>query len=1280
MKTLRRIKDLIGLKEVGETTLSLLREIKFRPKETVKDYIFTDSIREYFERIFDNVIGNRGAGFWVQAEYGAGKTHFIATLACLLMDTSENLWSLVQDQEIRNYRFKLEQTKLFPIIINLKGEASVEREGENLLRIIERHIEETVQERGLKDKVLIATSDEILDWYKNCSQELRNAIDSFVKQSGGDPKKTPREQLAKLISNYCEKEHILPKISATTKERIRNIYDQLAKSGYTGMLFIVDEFATRQLRYSSEESKEYAADEEVLETIAWVLPKDLRLNIYILVASHLPAPAKLKEDRFKRITLLADKTSREYDIIAAQRVRKIEETKLPEIEQYYQFYFKRFGFLKKLDKEYFFSIFPFHPQCFEAIRNITKRELPTARAGINILHDVLANESMLEKESLVTVSDLIIGFRTRELETIAYQKSYKSYVSAVDGLNDMELDAEDLKISQEVVNALFLWNLAYLDQNKMLSIQDLAEMELVHSDIVKGSDLIESVLVKLRDLPQIEYVKGKGAIFRVTGEQIVRPSEEFAKIRKKCAEQQFKISDCWEKSLIFTPEQAAGRNALFSGFAFDEKNKITIGFQKIEYPGEVVVTRDWRPEYGETLREDVHFRLIFLSRNVKFDQKSLKDKRIGVCIPSSLSDPAEQAALNYYSITEMENAYSSKNEPETEEIRQWIKSKKREHVNALLDTQLSLFANGKIYTQQSLAVDEKRVFATESHDRIFGAAVNWLLSNAYQSPLIDTSAFKKSFSANDAKKVLDGFFREDPSPASVSACENFAPGLGLSKSTSPRAFNPEDNAVFAFFKRKLEENNYDVPVWKLYQELGAPPYGLIKDMVTLDLLCFVRHGDPNVEIRLKDGHRQPFRGSRVTSFNIPEIEWRGKVEDDFDLLSRSTEVGWNDVLPFARIVAPEQDLKTATKPEDIKEQEGRLLLSFSSILDKAPSTLASLEALWAAFGQKFGYLDCINNMKEICSTKNYVEFQEAIADVYSGSQDSLKSDATTFRNLSKLSDQATIILSMRSYLDQAVLPESKASLNSLRGSIQNQLNPELFIKDLSKLEKIIRQFEDFKKQYIPLYQIHHREYNEKLGHARTQLSKAEAKVDVIQRLNKIGMNLAPARMGYSGLLERMKLCSAHDPVNVDSSASCKDCRKSFVEEFDDEEVKAFLRDLDENVKQGMTNLSQMLTKPILGMDKDRKLNELVKSLESGTVASFAEVFSDPVVGHLTRLFEEANIVTVNLSVTEFVQKHAFVEEDHVEDVVKAFKNELMKAIEKAKKEKPGKKIRISLGE
>ena len=1276
----KKIRDLIKVKEVGETTLSLLREIKMYPRETVETYIFTNSIREHFDTILDSIVSGRGGGFWVQAEYGAGKTHFIAVLSCLLMDTSETLWRLVHDPEIRNYRFKLEKEKLFPVIINLKGEASLDKGEANLLEIIERHIEETLEERGLRDTISITTADEMVDWYKKCSSELRGTMNSFIKETYGlDSDRVSREQLAKFVGDYCERENIRPRISATTKDRVRHIYDQLVRNGYGGMLFVIDEFATLQMRHP-EESKEYAADEEVLETIAWVLPKDLRLNVYMVVASHLPAPTKLKEDRFKTTNLLADKAAKEYDIIVSQRVREIMEDRKPEIEQYYQYYFGQFDFLKNVSKEYFYSIFPFQPRSFEVIRNITRRELPTARSGINILHDVLNDESILDRDGLVVVSDLLKGIRPRELETVIYRNSYRSYQAAIDGIEDLELDKEDTVVAEKVLGVLFLWHLAYLETPKYLSARELAELTLIPSDIVKGEDLVESVLIKLRDLPQIEFLVERGAIFKITGEKAVRPSKIFQEIKRRLVDQEFKIQDCWERSLVLAPEQIGGRSALFSGYSFDQRNKVTIEFQKVEYPGEVIVARSWRPEYGDPLKENLHFRLIVLSRNIEFNAKRLKDKRIAVCVPGSLSDSAKEAALNYLSITEMETAYAAKADIEAEEIRQWVKTKKREYVDALLLTQLTQFRDGKVNTQQSLALDEERVFATDSLQRIFSSVVRSLLSNAYQSPLFDSSLFKKTFSPNDAKKVFGGLLKADARAAAVSACDNFAVGLGFSKSGSPQMLNPERSLIFEFLRKKLEENNGEVPIWKLYREFGAPPYGITKEILTLSLLCFVRYGDPSVEIRLKDDHRQPIRASKITSFNVPQVEWRGRFEEDFDVLGRSTEISWNDVLPLARVIAPEQELKIATKPEGILEQERRLLLSLRSIREKIPQVTMNLKTLSNGFGQKLAKLECIDNIEKICAVENYADFNEAVVGIFESDVAAFRADVGVFRNLVNLSDQATVLLTMKSYIDDAILPEEKTDLVKSEDSIRDKLDLESFLADMSRLEEVKEQFEGFKRRYGPLYQIHHRDYYVIVKKTREQLNGIAGKVDAIARLNTLNLNLPASKAEYYELLARMKECGLPDPVPVDTSSICRGCRLTLIEKYDVGDANSLVKKVDENLKLGMNRLAEVVTKPILDLDKEKKLGELMKTIKSNDSPGFVKVLTDSMIEYLMRLSEECNIETIRVSLSKFAKKYALVEEDRVEEVVKAFREVLLKEVEKAKKGKPGKKIRIALGE
>jgi hypothetical protein len=83
---MRELGKIISIKPEPETTPSLGDIIqKEKAARTVSDYLFTPSLRAHFKRIFECVVNRKGQGFWVQAEYGAGKTHFLGSLVDLLV-------------------------------------------------------------------------------------------------------------------------------------------------------------------------------------------------------------------------------------------------------------------------------------------------------------------------------------------------------------------------------------------------------------------------------------------------------------------------------------------------------------------------------------------------------------------------------------------------------------------------------------------------------------------------------------------------------------------------------------------------------------------------------------------------------------------------------------------------------------------------------------------------------------------------------------------------------------------------------------------------------------------------------------------------------------------------------------------------------------------------------------------------------------------------------------------------------------------------------------------
>ena len=1272
------LKELIRrVKDKPETTILLLPAIR-SGESTVNTFYFTPSIQEYFEEIFERVATGRGGGFWIQAEFGAGKTHFLATLACLLTNVSKDFWDLVNNDEIKKYWKRLGNKKLFPVVISLKGEADVGGE-DNLYNIVEKHIEESLGEKDLLEKCTITATDELIEWYE--SSGLKKEVDLFIRErTSAAHEGQNKDSLAKFIREYCKKERIRPDISRTTKERFNHIYRQIITQGYTGLLFIIDEFECWQAKHPRG-SREYAIDEEVLETLAWELPRGKGLEIYTIVASQQSAPTKLLGERYKNFLLLAGKYERDYDEIVSYRVRELISEKQPEIEHYYEYYYKEFKFLKNVSKEYFLRIFPFQPRCFEATRLITRRGLPTARAGIGVLWETL-EETILSRDSLVTLNDLMISSDLiDDLNIQEYKASYEAYKVAIDSLPDYfdPDEKREKEIAERIIKTLFLWHIAYLETPRYLSEVDLTEAALTTGEIIKGEDETRLILSKIRYLPQVEYTKEKGAIFKVAEKGVIGPNQIFTNLKKKLTDP-FQIQRHWENGLKLSLQETGGQESLFGDYEFETAKSYEVDYKKIEYPGEVILARNWRSDYGERIRENLHFRVVFLTKPVEFDLKEIEDPRIAICIPSELTNAACEEARNYWTLQETQEQYKDKSGSEAEEVREWLAGNKRDIIRNLLNKQISIYRSGKILTARQVGMDLKKVFATNRVEGIVKGIVPYLLADAYHNCPINSNAFGKHFKSNDAKKVFDGLFK-GIGGASASACENFAPVLGLSEIEKPQKFNPQESKVFEIITEKFKENNEELPLWKLYDELQNK-YGLTKEIVTLYCFCFVARGRPPVEITLKPMNRLGLDGNKITSGNLRQVEWRARFDEDFDTLSRSTAESWNDVVSIARIVNP--NLKTAITHEEIHAQESLLLQTLEEIRKKNITMQDNLKLLSTKFNEeieeeKFAILEHIGR---IAKSQNFSEFYQHFKE--GEAKDKFENEFEEYKKLTIVAEQSAELLGMKTFLADAVLPEKdKLALDKMTTLAHLKLNN--LLGNPSRIGSLKERFEKFKDSFQRQYQIYHRDYYKGLKKFHNQLEDTELKIEALKKLSKLSelgeVDAEKMEAQYRELLSKAMLCPASDPVGIETNPYCPDCpsRLNLTMTAPEEEVEDFIRRVDKALDSRKRNLSQLLTERILAEDKGNKLDKLLKAIRASELDKFVTTLSDDLIEHLRKCISKANIVTVSKPIlSKLSERFSIVDEKNLEEVVKAFREELEKALKEMKNKNPGKEVRINL--
>ena len=746
--------DLVVRKPRPETTLALIPAYWDHGREMVESYIFTDTIRQYFTQILESVATGTGQGFWVQAEYGAGKTHFLTVLAALIANGQDGLWDAVHNEEIRNYRRRLEGVRLFPVIVSLRGMGEADAfAGRTLLDVIlEEGFRQALNKAGLEGQIQVTAAEDYITWLeRDTTPELRQAVEAYIRRVTGQGLREYRdyegaEALARQINDYCTQNAMRPRIAGSVKDRLAHICRQLVglkPARYDGVLVVIDEYEGWEKSHASPAAR--ANDEDVLETLAYLLPRDLGLRVYTVVASQSAVPAKLRGsqggDRFIQIPLLASQNERDYDVIVSRRVRGLNDDRLPEISEHYQHYRRHFEFAKNLHEAEFRDVFPFQPRCFEIARRITARELPTARSGIAIFYEAVNDPALLARTSLIRVADLLRSPHLTQdcLSAPVYKAAQGIYKDTREALGDLGLEPEDMRLAEDILDTLFLWYLAYQDTPRPMSLKDLAQATLTTSDVLRAEDNVAYVLDQMRPLPQVQFESQQASFVPVGGG--TPPTKIFEKYRRDALKNEYSASSEWSRSLFLTTQETRGSAGLFSGFVADQSAPQRVTHRHLDYAGQIIVASRWQLDWGMPLaKDDQHFRLVIMTAEAAESLKpeTLQDPRIAVVFPAALSDEALRAAADYLAWQVMSDDYAPSKRPDkdAEEVRTWLERQRSTYLDNLLRTQLRQYQNGKVVTRDSLAISARDAFGAAGNDRRIAAIVEPLLAAAYpQLPL-----------------------------------------------------------------------------------------------------------------------------------------------------------------------------------------------------------------------------------------------------------------------------------------------------------------------------------------------------------------------------------------------------------------------------------------------------------------------------------------------------------------------------------------------------------------
>lgn len=597
--------------EGGDPTARAARQVE---RKTVDEFLI-DPVRSFLNDFFrqvsapylperkDNPIGQ---GWWVQAEFGSGKSHLLSFLGAMALG-DEAMWKIVQEKEQKAglgkreslYNFyesglaKKNQTSkgIFVAVKTLVGYGGGGVGLANAERSLEDYILDAVSEQFffetgrslpiyptqiLADRFLNTDDFELYrarlaKFLKNpkfFDEEAQEEIDAFLDDLRNNPNPAVQRDCGQRLWDFYTRDlGTTPRIPIETEDVLRHMVKLLLEEGYAGLLLILDEVS---LYMKDRTDSQRAEDEKALVVLSNRLAKMDNLPIWTVCAAQQAIETTMAgvlniiaRERLDLVPLLNQKDN--YYDIALARVRDVTEPGA--IGQYYEDYKRAFSWPAATGSDQFKRFFPFYPPSMDVLRAVSYN-LTTIRSALYFMLQTLKTQSKRGSKELVTLwalFDDVVNYEedpsgtTRSIASIRtkFPNEWRAYDLARQQIN--AATTGPLKVyrsrCEKIVKTLFLYHVANMAPNGlsteelMNSVMEWRDHETGQTaDLQDNLDHYENLLKKLElELVQVEKI-GPKYRFNPAGKSII-PSEIFQKLRAEAAQDENQRRQAWEQLL-----------------------------------------------------------------------------------------------------------------------------------------------------------------------------------------------------------------------------------------------------------------------------------------------------------------------------------------------------------------------------------------------------------------------------------------------------------------------------------------------------------------------------------------------------------------------------------------------------------------------------------------------------------------------------------------------------------------------------------------------------------
>jgi hypothetical protein len=1278
------------------------------PERTLRDYLFTPGIRGYFDRILQDVREGQGGGYWVQAEYGGGKTHFLSTLLCLLGeagDTSEEkVWQGVTDPGFRSdWEKVVRPRRLLGAHTSLMGTSQVlGTEQPRLMDIIDRAIIDALRRHGHADPGVSASS-ELLDWLDSLQSDIRAAINSKFKEiHDGMTVEEFRDEAdddraARGILEAANALGVRPDVNLQAQDHVRHALDRVRSLGFDGMVIVVDEYFSRENILSAQQQVE---DGSVLETIGYKLGVQDKLPVYLVVASQSPTPAKLSQ-RFTPMVLLKDQ-EREYSQIVCKRVMDYEPKVVDEQSVLYHEYFSNsFQFLRRTAERETREIFPFQPAVFRYLRDLVGSSrmgnAPSARFAIGVAYDAISKPEILAAKRFVTVADLLAGSLESDIVGASEMKEAAAALrQARDFIDSSDWDLAYLQpFAHRIVNHLFLHSVV---QDKPQTLEAIVDGTLVEAPggTLLPRDVAKIVLKKLQGCEQIE---AKQDTWRFAARVVegVQFEPVFQKTKRDVKRDDPRLIGKWIDLLTAPPNLTQGVQSFLSTIV--TPLRIDVDHCGVEYPAKAVYAPNSLTTHLDALKrltQPDRARVVFAPKSID-PPPTITDPAIALVIPGDLPESALDDLRGILACEEIVAEYALRPDVPAEKVKVAAEQRNRELTRSVLGRQKDVFRSGEILTMDGIALSSKNLFKDSARAGAEGIA-NQLVSHAYPSAgKVLNAQFKKRspLAPADAQKVFDGIFGGLTESKTKGAAELYGPVLGLALQRDPMKLSAAAENGPAVIAGEIANHLPQVHMDDLYDKFCSEPYGLSSNVIDLLVLGCIGLGKPvALELRLPTGvnietrDRRPYRGS-IRASQLRHIAWP-KDGLKGGLIVESNEVTWNDFAPVAQAVDAERF--SMTSDAALADHQQKMFVDrLSSLDDQWAQTSKAIRALMEASGANPSVeaQETMAHIRGFVALRQDFDREAALNFVKEtwgeAGASGVKDDIGRLSGLAQLVGEAGRLAPKLGWFRTL----SQQAPEALRPEIEmarSLLSLEYITGNAGQLAVAMSKADELHARFMTRFREEHKQYVAWQRQQHEALAQAASRLPTLRRLNQIPSlgteEPTTAARDIERLQNNLEPCQLADRPDVGQGTSCLSCGFSLGD-------LQRLEPVGENARKHMNDailkksraLTQGLIAETLKQAGNSELNALLVAAQAGSFQKIVEedLLSDELVKLINDLMKKSKQQTVpSAGVFEFLNERPSITAGNLDAWLADLRALLLSGLTEARKANPGKEVTLLL--